>query len=198
MFYPRPYLLIAAVSVLQFASSPVMAQTTVLTGAAGPSTMPKLIMQTPKYDTYSASSPQVQAAQVPRAPQRAQVNRVYVDRPVIRTVYLKDNRTYFQRHPKVKAATVGAGVGTAAGALTGLVSGRGVLRGGLIGAGTGAGVGLIRSSETMRRHPIIKNVATGSAVGLGLAAAASRHHLWAGTGVGAAAGLGYGLFKFLR
>jgi len=117
-----------------------------------------------------------------------------------RTVYVKDNRTYFQRHPKVKAATVGAGVGAGVGALTGLVTGRGVLRGGAIGAGTGAGVGLVRSSTTMKRHPIIRDVATGTLVGGGLGWAGSRR---GGTvaktaGVGAALGLGVGLFKHLQ
>src|SRR5205814_905871 len=53
-------------------------------------------------------------------------------------------RSYFYRHPKVKAATVGAGIGTAAGAATGLISGRGIMRGALIGAGAGTGVGLLR------------------------------------------------------
>jgi hypothetical protein len=103
-------------------------------------------------------------------------------------------RGYFYRHPKVKAATVGAGLGTAAGAATGLISGRGVMRGALIGAGAGTGVGLIRSSEIMRRHPLVKNTATGSVVGLGLGMAASRgHHSGLkGAAVGGAVGLGLG------
>lgn len=103
---------------------------------------------------------------------------------------------YFADHPKVRAATIGAGVGTAAGAVTGLVSGRGILRGSVIGAGTGAGVGLIRSSHTMRRHPIFRDVATGSAVGLGLGMAGGRSHgHWGmkGAGVGGAIGLAAGL-----
>lgn len=118
-------------------------------------------------------------------------------RPVVQKVYVKDNRSYWQRHPKVKSAAVGAGVGTAAGAVTGLISGKGVLRGSAIGAGTGAGVGLIRSSDTMKKHPIIKDVSTGALVGLGLGAAASKEkkRAFQGTGVGAAVGLGYSLFK---
>jgi hypothetical protein len=121
-------------------------------------------------------------------------------RPIIHTVYIKDNRTFFQRHPMVKAATIGAGVGAGAGALTGLVTGRGVIRGALIGGGAGAGVGIVRSSQIMRRHPILRDVATGSLVGLGLGAAASRGHRLPlqATGVGAAVGLGIGLFKNLR
>lgn len=104
---------------------------------------------------------------------------------------------YFTDHPKVKAATVGAGVGTAAGAVTGLVTGRGVLRGAAVGAGTGVGVGLVRSSHTMRRHPIVKDVATGSLVGLGLGYAGGRHHgtTARATAVGAAAGLATGLLR---
>lgn len=118
--------------------------------------------------------------------------KVYVER--------KDNRTYFQRHPKVKAATIGAGVGAGAGAVTGLVTRRGVVRGAAIGAGTGAGVGLVRSSKTMKRHPIVKNTATGALVGLGLGAAGSRRGstVTKTTAAGAAVGLGYGLFKQLK
>ena len=102
---------------------------------------------------------------------------------------------YISTHPKMKSATIGAGVGTAAGAVTGLVTGRGVLRGAVIGAGAGAGTGLLRSSYTMQRHPIVNNIATGTMVGLGLGLAGGRFH---GTtartaGVGAAAGLATGL-----
>jgi hypothetical protein len=102
---------------------------------------------------------------------------------------------YISSHPKMKAATIGAGVGTAAGAVTGLITGRGILRGAVIGAGAGAGTGLIRSSETMYRHPIVKNVATGSLVGLGLGLAGGRYSGTAArtTGVGAATGLATGL-----
>jgi hypothetical protein len=102
---------------------------------------------------------------------------------------------YISTHPKLRSATVGAGVGTAAGAITGLITGRGVLRGAVIGAGAGAGTGLIRSSQTMQRHPIMRTIATGTMVGLGLGMVGSRMH---GTtartaGVGAAAGLGTAL-----
>lgn len=106
-------------------------------------------------------------------------------------------RGFFNRHPKVKAATVGAAVGTAAGAATGLISGRGTLRGALIGAGTGTGVGLIRSAHVMKRHPIINDTATGATVGLGLGMASSRGKgkIATATGIGAAAGLGLGLLR---
>lgn len=104
---------------------------------------------------------------------------------------------FFNRHPKVKAATIGAGVGTAAGAATGLISGRGVVRGGLIGAGAGAGVGLIRSSRMLRRHPIVKDTATGTVAGLGLGLAASRGRNAGlkGAAAGAAIGLGLGALR---
>lgn len=107
---------------------------------------------------------------------------------------------YFQRHPKVKSATVGAGVGAAAGAVTGLISGKGTLRGAAIGAGTGVGVGLVRSSRTLDRHPVIKDTATGTLVGAGLGLSASRGRgkgkkVAAATAVGAAIGLGTGFLK---
>lgn len=121
---------------------------------------------------------------------------------IYKTVYVEkqDKRTYFQRHPKVKAATIGAGVGAGAGAVTGLVTRRGVVRGAAIGAGTGAGVGLVRSSHTMKRHPIVKNTATGALVGLGLGAAGSRRGstVVKTTAAGTAVGLGYGLLKHLK
>jgi len=151
-----------------------------------------------------AAAPQralpVTSVRIPQAvPQQSRLApRVeYVDRPVVKTVYVQDNRTFFQKHPKVKAATIGAGVGAGVGALTGLVTHRGVMRGALIGAGAGAGVGLLRSSSIMKRHPIMRNVATGSLIGLGIGAAASRGHRQPliGTGIGAAVGLGASLLN---
>jgi hypothetical protein len=102
---------------------------------------------------------------------------------------------YIATHPKMRSATIGAGVGTAAGAVTGLLTGRGVLRGAVIGAGAGAGTGLLRSSYTMQRHPIVKNIATGTMVGLGLGLAGSRMpgSTVRTAGVGAATGLATGL-----
>jgi len=112
----------------------------------------------------------------------------------------RDNRTYFQRHPMVKGAAIGAGIGGGAGALTGLVTGQGVFRGAAIGATTGAGVGVIRTSKIMKRHPIMRDIATGGVTGLGLGWAGSHypHTIAATTGVGAAIGLGAGLFNNLR
>src|SRR5438874_8793631 len=74
--------------------------------------------------------------------------------------------TFGQRHPKVKSAAVGAAIGTAAGAATGLITGKGIARGAVIGAGAGAGAGLIQSSTTLKRHPVMKNAALGTTVGL--------------------------------
>ncbi|MBX9939187.1 MAG: hypothetical protein K2Y32_08050 [Candidatus Obscuribacterales bacterium] len=166
-----------------------LAQGTLLSGSVeNHNALPKLIRQEPKYDFDDPD--------VKRPVQKVYATKT-VYKPIIQRVYVQDNRTYWQKHPKVRATALGAGVGTAAGAVTGLVSGRGVVRGGLIGAGTGAGVGLVRSSETMKRHPIVRDVASGTLVGLGLSAAATRgkKRLWQGTGVGAAVGLGYGLLK---
>jgi hypothetical protein len=117
-----------------------------------------------------------------------------------RTVYLKDQRSFWQRHPMVKGAVIGGGIGAGAGALTGLISHQGIVRGALIGAGTGAGVGVIRTSQYMKRHPIARDVATGAAAGLGVGWAGSRRPgvALAGTGIGAAIGLGTGLFTQLR
>jgi hypothetical protein len=122
---------------------------------------------------------------------------VAVNRPVYRTYVVQDRRTYFQRHPKVKAAVVGGGIGAGGGAIAGLVSGRGVLRGAAIGAGTGAGVGLIRSSRTMRRHPLARDLATGAAVGFGLGAASSRRGstMVKSAAIGTAIGGGYHFLK---
>jgi len=165
---------------------PAVAQTTVLTGQVSQSDRPLLLRQSPNY--APVAKPVVL---------RSNARTTVVNRPVVKTVYVKDNRTFFQRHPRVKAAAIGAGVGTAAGAVTGLVTRKGVFRGAAIGAGTGAGVGLVRSSPLMKRHPIVNDVATGSLVGLGLGAASGHGGSRAlkGTGVGAAVGLGVGLLR---
>ncbi len=99
-----------------------------------------------------------------------------------------------------KGAAIGGGVGAGAGALTGLITGQGIIRGAVIGAGTGAGVGVIRTSQIMKRHPIARDVATGAVSGLGLGWAGSRYPraIAATTGIGAAIGLGTGLFTQLH
>lgn len=119
------------------------------------------------------------------------------------TAGLTGTKKFFAEHPKVKSATVGAGVGAGVGAVTGLITHKGVLRGGAVGASTGAGVGLLQSSDTMKRHPIVKDLAQGTLVGAGIGLAAHSGH---GTGkkttqaaiAGAAVGLGAGLLKNLR
>ena len=188
---------IAILFSLQFGFiQPADAQSTTLTGLVSTSSMsspnPVLRAQVPQYDRRPATT-QVNAG-VNKSQPRALPPRV-----ITRTVYVEkqDNRTYWQKHPKVKSAVIGAGVGAGTGAIVGLISRRGILRGGAIGAGTGAGVGLIRSSNTMRRHPIVKNTATGALAGLGLGAAASRRGgtMAKSTAVGAAVGLGYSLFR---
>lgn len=178
------------------------AQSSVLTGKIShDSYQQKIITQDARFDN-SAGSPVLNPAQNP-------VSVATVQRPVtsvrlapqpavVRTVYVRDNRTFFQRHPKVKAASIGAGVGAGLGAVTGLVTHHGIMRGALIGAGTGAGVGLVRSSVVMKRHPIIRNVTTGTLVGLGIGGAASGHghrRILAGGGIGAAVGLGASLLN---
>lgn len=175
----------------------VRAQTLLTGNIQNSASMPRLIKQTPALDTTYVQVPSRALPSRTAVYHSNATKYVVVKQPVIQRVYVKDNRTFFQRHPKVKAATVGAGVGAAAGAVTGLISGRGVVRGGLIGAGTGAGVGLVRSSDTLKRHPIVRDVATGGLVGLGFGAAASRRskRAWQGLGVGSAAGLAYGLLK---
>ncbi len=109
-------------------------------------------------------------------------------------------KTYLQKHPVVKRTAIGAGVGAGAGALTGLVSGKGTVRGAAIGAATGTGVGLIKSSKTLKAHPVASKVAEGTAIGVGLGLAASRGHAstrntLAAGGIGAAVGLGAGLLR---
>jgi hypothetical protein len=108
--------------------------------------------------------------------------------------------TYFDTHPKVRKATIGAGVGTATGAAVGLISGKGIVRGAAIGAGTGATVGAIRGSQTMQTHPYMKDMASGTLSGAGLGLAMNRGHNTGkraaeGAALGAMVGLGAGWVK---
>jgi len=201
---------LAIASFLLQAASPAFAQTTVLSGRVHSSAaMPQLVREVPvsAQGRETVTVPVRETVTVNTQSHRphlysssTQTKTVYVEKPVYRDVYVRDNRTYFQRHPKVKAVSIGAGVGAGAGALTGLITGAGAVRGGVIGAGTGAGVGLVRSSETLKRHPIARDTATGTLSGLGLGAASGRGGKRAleGAGIGAAVGLGVGLFKHLR
>lgn len=187
--------LMAVVCSLQMLT-PVSAQTVMLTGQADRNNSRAYQSLSPTYDR------QVVRTRPVVVQQPAYSQRVYVQprSSGVRTVYVRDNRTFFQRHPMIKGATIGAGVGAAAGAITGAVTRRGILRGAAIGAGTGAGVGVVRTSRTMRRHPIIRDTATGALVGLGLGWAGSRRSStkWKGAGIGAAVGLGAGLLRHLN
>lgn len=109
-------------------------------------------------------------------------------------------KQFFQKHEAVRKATIGAGVGTAAGAVTGLISGKGMVRGAAIGAGTGATVGVINSSKILSKHPIMRDVATGTAAATGLAMTAMKGHgstkkTIEGAAIGASLGLAAGLLK---
>lgn len=109
-------------------------------------------------------------------------------------------KTFFQQHDGVRKATIGAGVGTAAGAVTGLISGKGMVRGAAIGAGTGATVGVVNSSKTLAKHPIMRDTVTGTVAGTGLAWSASKgrgtgKRTMTGAALGGTLGLGAGLLK---
>lgn len=196
--YLRKFFSLISIFVFVAVATPAMGQSTVLTGKVERSTgrsganlkIPGY--QVPKYDSYSAQS-RLGSGQ---AEQAAQKQVVVVEKPVYKHVYLKDNRSFWQKHPRVKSATVGAGAGAGAGAVTALIAKRSVARGAAIGAGAGAGVGLVRSSSTMKKHPIVKDLSTGTLVGLGIGAASGRRGgTLKGAGVGAAVGLGASLLK---
>lgn len=188
--------LILALSISQYALVPVMAQSTALSGSIRQDYYSqKIVTQDAVLAPAPTALPSTAVRVSPPHAGKVVERHFYYERPVYRTVYMQDNRTFFQKHPKVKAATVGAGVGAGVGAITGLVTHHGVFRGALIGAGTGAGVGLVRSSAVMARHPIIRNVSTGSLVGLGIGGAMGRHHGLQGLGIGAAVGLGASLLN---
>jgi len=172
--------LLSAASLLCLAT-PAFSQSTVLTGKVERSTT------TVKLPPRTLPAPAIRSGAV---------QTVVVEKPVYKTIYLKDQRSFWQKHPKVKAASIGAGVGAGAGAVTGLIARRSIVRGAAIGAGTGAGVGLVRSSDTLKRHPIVRDMGTGTLVGLGIGAATGRHGATLkGAGIGAAVGLGAGLLK---
>lgn len=91
----------------------------------------------------------------------------------------------------LKQSAIGAGIG----AITGGVSERGtVLKGAGVGALTGAGTGLIDTSRTMERHPLLKNTAKGAVIGTGVSATTDRSKV-KGAAVGAGAGAGWHLLK---
>src|SRR5437016_736462 len=83
---------------------------------------------------------------------RVRPHYYYSERPTV--------RGWFHQHPKIRAATIGAGIGAIAGGAVGLIRGRHVGRAIASGAGAGAGIGLIRSSNHLKRHPIIQDTLT--------------------------------------
>jgi hypothetical protein len=107
---------------------------------------------------------------------------------------------YLKTHPKVKGAAIGTAAGAGIGAATGLITGKGTMRGAGIGAVTGAGVGVMSGSKILKKHPVVKTTAMGTAAGVGLGLAASKGR---GTGkkaatagaVGGAVGLGLGFLN---
>jgi hypothetical protein len=169
---------------------PALAQTAVLSGSINRDLNPNYYSgSTNDYVQHSGT----QTARYGYVPPRSA--------PLRHRYSIQDDRTYLQKHPMVKGAAIGAGVGAVAGGLTGVIAGRGFVRGAAIGAGTGAGVGVVRTSQTMKRHPIIRDTATGTLAGLGVGwAAGGSHGVTAGKGaaLGAAGGLGWGLLKNFR
>lgn len=147
--------------------------------------------------TVHMNGPIVQPALPLRAPSLSQSKRpvTIVRTPDVQPFTQPKPQTFWQRHPMVKGAAIGGGIGAGTGALTGLITGQGIVRGAAIGACTGAGVGVIRTSQVLKRHPIIRDVATGglSGLGLGWAGSHSRGATLATTGIGSAIGLGAGL-----
>ena len=101
--------------------------------------------------------------------------------------YAEDTRTRRAlRNPIVKQAAVGAVAGTIGGALSGETS---AVKGAGIGALTGAGTGLIDTSTTMKRKPMLKSTAKGAVIGTGVSAVAGRGKV-KGAVVGAGVGAG--------
>src|SRR5262249_49698327 len=125
---PAAFTLMAALCWLQL-RLPVLAQTTVLTGSVARGDMLNSYPVVCRQQVLVAVP--VPAVHAP-IPGGASTTR---PRPSVRSVYVRDRRTYWQRRPKVRAVAIGAGVGAGAGAVPGLISGRGVLRGAAIGAG---------------------------------------------------------------
>ncbi len=102
-------------------------------------------------------------------------------------VQAEDTRTKRAlRNPIVKQAAIGAVAGTIGGALSGETS---AVKGAGIGALTGAGTGLIDTSSTMNRKPLLKSTAKGAVIGTGVSAVAGRGKV-KGAVVGAGVGAG--------
>jgi hypothetical protein len=91
----------------------------------------------------------------------------------------------------VKQAAVGAGIGAATGYISKESS---IGRGAGIGAITGAGTGLLDSSNTLRRRPLIKDTAKGAVIGTGTSAVLRNNKL-KGAAVGAGSGAAWHFVK---
>lgn len=91
----------------------------------------------------------------------------------------------------LKHTAVGAGAGAGAGILSDRSS---VGRGAGIGAVTGAATGIVDSSRTIRRRPLIKDAGKGAIIGTG-AAAIQRESKLKGAAIGAGAGAGWHFLK---
>ncbi|MGE0201815.1 MAG: hypothetical protein AB7P76_12730 [Candidatus Melainabacteria bacterium] len=91
----------------------------------------------------------------------------------------------------VRQAAIGAGIGALGGALTERTS---IGRGLGVGALTGAGTGLIETSDSMQRHPLVKNTLQGAVIGTGTSVA-RRGDTARGAVIGAGAGAGWHLLR---
>jgi len=188
-----------AITIVASAQAPVVQQPQ---GTKTAVIQPAISVPTTAVNHGAASLPPGQLAAPARAPSVSQSKRpVTIARtPDVQPFTQQKPQTFWQRHPMVKGAAIGGGVGAGAGALTGLVTGQGIISGAAIGACAGAGVGVVRTSKVLKRHPIIRDVATGglSGLGLGWAGGHSRGATLATTGVGSAIGLGAGLLGNLK
>jgi hypothetical protein len=134
------------------------------------------------------------ATQVAPAAQAAR-HRYYYTRPSTR-VMVEREPTFFERHPMLKSTVVGGALGTGIGAIGGAIAGHHRAgRGALFGLGSGAGIGAVEGSTWGHRHPIMKETATGSLLGLGVGGTMGRHRALKGAGIGALLGGGLGLLR---
>jgi len=194
---------LALLAIQSINPNPAGAQVTVLQGSAIRSRIasPSLIRQTPAPDFSATQSLHATSTAITPPSANSVSPRHVVEHPVTYAGPKSYHQpSFWQRHPKIKGVTIGAGIGAGAGALTGLITHKGIFRGAAIGAGAGAGVGLIRTSDTLKRHPYVRNIATGAVTGLGLGWAGSRgrhtgRNVGITTGIGAALGLGTTLFQ---
>ena len=85
---------------------PVLAQGLLTGSVENSSSMPRLIRQEPKYDYDDPDIRQPMRSAASQNTYRAEPRVIYrnqtVLKPVIQKVYVRDERTYWQKHPKVK------------------------------------------------------------------------------------------------